>query len=42
MSSHLVLQLPMQHLSVAQRYLYAGGFLLEGIELHMKLAQLLL
>lgn len=42
MSSHLVLQLPMQHLSGAQRHRYVGGFLLEGIELHVKMAQLLL
>ena len=31
----------MQHFSGAQRHLFVGGFLLEGTELHVKVAQLL-
>lgn len=42
MSSRFLLQMPMQHYSGAQRHLFVGGFLLEGTELHVKMAQLLL
>jgi len=42
MSSHLLLPLPMHHFSGTQRHLFVGGFLLEGTELQVKMAQLLL